>query len=123
MPVEFKVTVCGVRFVFLNSITDISENFGFGGIVNFGMILNLIDGSETKISRSNSFLGSRWKLDDWDVESSGCFFKNFEGSLLLGLHGEFNFLIILLNSFKFKNLIILLRIWHSLPRKGTKTQF
>lgn len=91
MPVELEVSTCGVGFVLLNSVADIPQDFGFGGDVNFRMILNLVNGSETEVSRSNSLLSSSRKLDDGDVESPGSFFKNFEGSLGLGLHGEFNF--------------------------------
>jgi hypothetical protein len=109
VPVELEVSTCGIGFVLLNSVADISEDFGLGSVVNFWMILDLINGPETEVSWSNSLLSSCRKLDNGDVESPGSFFENFEGGLVLGLHGEFNFLIILLNPFKFATLIILLR--------------
>jgi hypothetical protein len=59
MPVEFEVIARGEGFVLLDSVADIPENFGFDGVVNFGVIFYLIDGSETEVSGGNSFLGSR----------------------------------------------------------------
>jgi hypothetical protein len=68
MPVELEVVAGGVGFVFLDSVADISEYFGFGGVVNFGVIFDFINGSETEVSRGNGFLGSSGKLDNGDVE-------------------------------------------------------
>jgi hypothetical protein len=91
MPVELEVIAGGEGFVLLDSIADIPKNFGFNGVVNFRVILYLIDGSKTEVSRGNSFLGSSGQFNNRDVKSSGSFLKNFEGAFLLGFHGEFNF--------------------------------
>lgn len=91
MPVELEVIAGGVGFVLLDTVADVSEDFGFGGIVNFGVIFDFINGSETEVSRGNSFLGSSGKFDNGDVKCPGGFFEDFEGAFLLGLHGEFNF--------------------------------
>lgn len=69
MPVEFQILGFGVRLILLNSVADIPQNFSFCGIVDFGMILDLIDGSEAEIGRSNCLLSSSGELDDGDVES------------------------------------------------------
>ena len=110
MPVEFKFFTRRVGLVFLNSVADVSENFSFGRVVDFGMIFDLINGSETKVGGGDGLLCSERQLDNGDVEGSGCFLKNLQGALVLCLHGELNFLIILLNSLKFRALIILLRL-------------
>jgi hypothetical protein len=49
VPVELEVRTCGIGFVLLNSVADISEDFGLGSVVNFGMVLDLINGPEAEV--------------------------------------------------------------------------
>lgn len=111
MPVEFEVLAGRVGSVFLYSVADVSKDFGFGGVVDFGMIFDLIDGPEAEVSRGDSLLTASGELNDRDVESPGSFFENFKGGLFLSLHVELKRteLIILLKRFKLESLIILLR--------------
>lgn len=74
MPVELEVVAGGVGFVLLNTVADVSENFGFDGVVDFGVIFDLIDCPETEVSRCDGFLGSSGKFDNGDVKGPGGFF-------------------------------------------------
>ena len=93
MPIKLEFFGSGIRSVLLNSITDIPENFGFGRVINFRMIFNLINGSQAKISGGDRLLCSSRKLDNRDVESSGCFLKDLQCALLFCLHVEFDNII------------------------------
>jgi len=50
MPVEFHFFGFRIWTIFLDAVADVSEDFGFGWVINFRMVFNFIDGSETKIS-------------------------------------------------------------------------
>lgn len=93
MPIELEFFSSGVRLVLLNSITDIPKNLGFGGVVNFRMIFNLVDGSQAKIGWGNCLLCSSRKFDNRNVESSGCFLKDLQCAFLFCLHVEFDNII------------------------------
>lgn len=88
MPVEFHVSGLTVGSVFLDAVADISEDFGFGWIVDFGMIFNFIDGSEAQICRGDGLLAAGGELDDGNVEGSWGLFEDFEGSLFFCFHFE-----------------------------------
>ena len=50
MPVEFHLFGFRIWTIFLDAVADISEDFGFGGVIDFGMVFNLIDSSKTEVS-------------------------------------------------------------------------
>ena len=56
MPVEFKVFGLRIGSIFLDSVADVSENFGFGDVINLRMIFDFIDSSETQVGGSNCLL-------------------------------------------------------------------